>query len=125
MPYFFIIFSYVMIVRKYNQSRSKVLQNSASGRSKAGGKFCLVETSFFTKRCPPAYTSSTVSTAGARSRRASEDEISMCEVTQVELSTILCEVSQWGPSTCQKPIRAFSIKNLSRHYAKQTLKHGK
>ena len=111
MPYFFIIFSYVMIVRKYNQSRSKVLQNSASGRSKAGGKFCLVETSFFTKRCPPAYTSSTVSTAGARSRRASEDEISMCEVTQVELSTILCEVSQWGPSTCQKPIRAFSVKN--------------
>ena len=83
MPYFFIIFSYVMIVRKYNQSRSKVLQNSASGRTKAGGKFCLVETSFFTKRCPPAYTSSTVSTAGARSRRASEDEISMCEVTQV------------------------------------------
>ena len=82
-PYFFIIFSYVMIVRKYNQSRSKVLQNSASGRTKAGGKFCLVETSFFTKRCPPAYTSSTVSTAGARSRRASEDEISMCEVTQV------------------------------------------
>ena len=92
MPYFFIIFSYVMIVRKYNQSRSKVLQNSASGRTKAGGKFCLVETSFFTKRCPPAYTSSTVSTAGARSRRASEDEISMCEVTQVELST-------WGETT--------------------------
>ena len=98
MPYFFIIFSYVMIVRKYNQSRSKVLQNSASGQTKAGGKFCLVETSFFTKRCPPAYTSSAasgaVSTAGARSRRASEDEISMCEVTQVEVSTNLCEVSQ-------------------------------
>ena len=84
-PYIIIIFSYVMIVRKYRISRDKVMQNSASVKSRTslgGGRLSVMETSFFPSPGRPqsVYTSCTLSVPDT-SRRVSEDDISMCEMT--------------------------------------------
>ena len=84
-PIIIIIFSYVMIIRKYRISRNKVMQNSASVKSRTslgGGRLSVMETSFFPIRSRPqsAYTSCTLSVPETP-RRVSEDDISMCEMT--------------------------------------------
>ena len=87
-PFIIIIFSYVMIVRKYRISRNKVMQNSASVKSRTslgGGRLSVMETSFFPglpgpSRPQSVYTSCTLSVPDT-SRRVSEDDISMCEMT--------------------------------------------
>ena len=81
-PYIIIIFSYVMIVRKYRISRKKVMQNSASVKSRTSLGLGVMETSFFHSPSRPqsVYTSCTLSVPDT-SRRVSEDDISMCEFT--------------------------------------------
>ena len=82
LPYIIIIFSYLMIVRKYRISRNKVMQNSASVKSRSSlacGRLSVMETSFFPSRPQSVYTSSSLSVP--HSRRVSEDDISMCQLT--------------------------------------------